>query len=79
MNPLQKLSQSLDKGTISQTTFDLIQKRYQLVSDGILRIENASSIKYPIVYVEPSILVTGNTNSFDYQAFRLLDFLAKVV
>ena len=65
MNPLQKLSQSLDKGTISQTTFDLIQKRYQLVSDGILRIENASSIKYPIVYVEPSILVTGNTNSFD--------------
>ena len=65
MNPLQKLSQSLDKGTITQTTFDLIQKRYQLVSDGILRIENASSIKYPIVYVEPSILVTGNTNSFD--------------
>jgi hypothetical protein len=36
-----------------------------LVSDGILRIENASSIKYPITYVEPSILITGNTNSLD--------------
>ena len=36
-----------------------------MVSDGILRIEKASSITYPTVYVEPSILITGNTNSLD--------------
>ena len=65
MNPLQKISESLEKKLIPQSINDLIEKRFQLVSDGILRIENASSIKYPIAYVEPSILVTGNTNSFD--------------
>ncbi|MBC8251635.1 MAG: hypothetical protein H8E89_08625 [Candidatus Nitrosopelagicus sp.] len=65
MNPLQKLSQSLENGLIPQSTFDLIQKRFHLVSDGILRIEKASSIKYPTAYVDPSILVTGNSNSFD--------------
>jgi len=65
MNSLEKLSESLEKGIIPQSTFDLIQKRFQLVSNGILRIEKASSIKYPIMYVDPSIIVTGNTNSFD--------------
>jgi|TARA_B110000116_G_scaffold228316_1_gene209613 hypothetical protein len=65
MNPLQKISESLEKGAIPKTTFDLIQKRFPLVSDGILRIEKASSITYPTVYVEPSILITGNTNSLD--------------
>ena len=65
MDPLKKLSESLKKGIIPQSTFDLIQKRFQLVLDGILRIEKASSIKYPIMYVDPSIIVTGNTNSFD--------------
>ena len=65
MNPLQKLSQSFKNGIIPKSTFELIQKRFSLVSDGILRIEKASSIKYPIVFVEPSIIVSGNTNSLD--------------
>ena len=65
MDPLEKLSESLKKGIIPKSTFDLIQKRFQLVLDGILRIEKASSIKYPTMYVDPSIIVTGNTNSFD--------------
>ncbi|MBC8251094.1 MAG: hypothetical protein H8E89_05860 [Candidatus Nitrosopelagicus sp.] len=65
MNPLQKLLESFENGMISESTFLLIQKRFSLVSDGILRIEKASSIAYPIVYVEPSIVVTGNSNSLD--------------
>ena len=65
MNPLQKISESLEKNIIPRSIYDLIEKRFQLVSDGILRIENTSSIKYPIVYVEPSILVSGTTNSLD--------------
>ena len=40
--------ESLEKKLIPQSINDLIEKRFPLVSDGILRIENASSIKYPI-------------------------------
>ena len=65
MNPLQKLSQSLENGVIPESTYELIQKRFHLVSDGIMRIEKASSIKYPTIYVEPSILISGSTNSLD--------------
>ena len=65
MNPLQKLSESFDKGIISKPIYELIQKRFHLVSEGITRIENASSIKYPISYVDPSIVITGNTASLD--------------
>ncbi|MDC0203893.1 hypothetical protein OAJ88_02460 [Candidatus Nitrosopelagicus sp.] len=65
MNPLQKVSESFENGIIPKITYELIQKRFSLVSDGVMRIEKASSIKYPIVYVEPSIIVSGNTNSLD--------------
>ena len=65
MNPLQKLSQSLENGVIPESTYELIQKRFHLVSDGIMRIEKASSIKYPTMYVEPSILISESTNSLD--------------
>jgi len=65
MNPLQKVSQSFENGIIPQSTYELIQNRFSLVADGITRIEKASSIKYPISYVEPSIIVTGNTTSLD--------------
>jgi len=63
MNPLQKLSQSFENGLIPESIFNLVQKRFDLVLDGITRIESASSIKYPIMYVDPSILITENTNS----------------
>ena len=48
MNPLQKVSQSFENGMIPESSYELIQKRFPLVSDGIARIEKASSIKYPI-------------------------------
>jgi len=65
MNPLQKISQSFENGIIPEPTYKLIQKRFSLVSNGIKRIEKASSIKYPIVYIEPSIIISGTTNSLD--------------
>jgi len=65
MNPLQKVSQYFENGIIPEDTYQLIQKRFHLVSDGIQRIEKASSINYPIAYVDPSIIITGNTNSLD--------------
>ena len=65
MNPLQKVSQSFENGIIPEPIYKLIQKRFSLVSNGIKRIEKASSIKYPIVYIEPSIIISGTTNSLD--------------
>jgi len=65
MNQLQKVIQSFENGILPQSIYELIQKRFQLVIDGIDRIEKASSIKFPIYYVDPSIIVTGNTNSLD--------------
>ena len=65
MNPLEKVSQSFDNRIIPEAVYDLIQKRFHLVTDGIKRIEKASSIKYPIAYVDPSIIVSGSSNSLD--------------
>ena len=65
MNPLEKVSQSFDNGIIPEDVYDLIQKRFHLVSDGIKRIVKASSINYPITYVDPSIIVSGSSNSLD--------------
>jgi hypothetical protein len=65
MNPLQKISQSFENGIMPEPTYKLIQKRFSLVTNGIKRIEKASSIKYPIVYIEPSIIISGTTNSLD--------------
>jgi len=65
MNPLEKVSQSFDNKIMPEAVYDLIQKRFHLVTDGIKRIEKASSIKYPIAYVDPSIIVSGSSNSLD--------------
>tara|TARA_B100000683_G_scaffold271660_1_gene313233 strand:- start:242 stop:946 length:705 start_codon:yes stop_codon:yes gene_type:complete len=65
MSPLEKVSKSFENNIIPKPMYELIQKRFSLVSDGILRIEKASSIKFPVVYVEPSIIVSGNANSLD--------------
>jgi hypothetical protein len=65
MNPLNKLTQSFENGIIPETTYELILKRFSLVTDGIKRIEKASSINYPVAYVDPSIIVSGTSNSLD--------------
>ena len=65
MNPLDKLTLSFQNGIISEETYDLILKRFSLVTDGIKRIENASSITYPIAYVDPSLTVSESSNSLD--------------
>ena len=65
MNPLNKLTQSFENGIIPETTYELILKRFSLVIEGIKRIEKASSINYPVAYVDPSIIVSGTSNSLD--------------
>ena len=65
MDPLQKISEAVKNQIIPLSISELVEKRFQIILDGISRIEKASSIKYPIAYVDPSIVVTGNPHSLD--------------
>tara|TARA_Y100000590_G_scaffold318379_1_gene360238 strand:+ start:3210 stop:3914 length:705 start_codon:yes stop_codon:yes gene_type:complete len=65
MNPLQKVYNSFENEQISKSILELVQNRFSIVQEGIQRIENASSIKYPFFFVEPSVIVSGTQNSLD--------------
>ncbi len=54
-------------GLIPDKIHSLIVKRFDLILEGIQRIEKASGINFPIAYVEPSVVVTSSSaGSFDY-------------
>ena len=66
MEPLQKVYEAFMGNLIPKNVFDLINNRFSLVLEGIARIEKASGIRFPIAYVEPSLVLSSETNSFDY-------------
>jgi hypothetical protein len=66
MDPLQKLYDAYTSNLLPKNVFDLINNRFSLVLEGIARIEKASGIRFPIAYVEPSLVLSSETNSFDY-------------
>jgi hypothetical protein len=61
-----KVREAHQKGILPQAMLDLINKRFVLLAQGIQRIEKASGAQYPISYVEPSAIVTGQDASFQY-------------
>lgn len=65
MNPLLKIKEARQNGTLPEKVISLIEKRFPVVVAGINRIEKASGINYPIAYVEPSTVITSS-NSYDY-------------
>jgi hypothetical protein len=65
VDPLIRLKQAKTDGLITSEIFDLIEKRFPLVVSGISRIQQSSQINFPIVYVDPSIVITDNSNSTD--------------
>ena len=67
MDPLVRLKESHARGTIPDNVFDLVVKRFPITVAGINRIEKASGIRYPIAYVEPSLVLSSyNSNSYEY-------------
>ncbi len=67
MDPLVRLKDAHTKGIIPDDVHDLIVKRFPITVAGINRIEKASGIKFPIAYVEPSLLLSSsNSNSYEY-------------
>ena len=65
MDPLVKVRESQEKGLLPEKTVSLIEQRFPIVVAGINRIEKASSIQFPIAYIEPSLVISPSS-SYDY-------------
>jgi hypothetical protein len=65
-DPLYKVHSALGSRAISQKVYDLITKRFPLVTEGIARIEAASGLKYPYYYVEPSLIVSTSAAEYTH-------------
>ena len=67
LDPLIRLKDAHVKGIIPDDVYDLTVKRFPITVEGINRIEKASGIKFPVAYVEPSLVVSSsNPNSYEY-------------
>lgn len=67
MDPLIKIKEAHQKKIIPDNLFDLIIKRFPKSVEGINRIEKASGIRFPVAYVEPSVVLTApSSNSFEF-------------
>jgi hypothetical protein len=67
LDPLAHLKDAYSKGIIPDDVYDLILERFPITIAGINRIEKASGIRYPVAYVEPSLVISSpNPNSYEY-------------
>lgn len=69
MDPLLKVNEAHEKGLLPDRVHSLITKRFQVVLEGIARIEKASGMHFPLAYVEPSVVISQHAGSFDYGIF----------
>ena len=67
MDPLIRMKEAHLKGLIPDKVYDLVVKRFHIAVEGINRIEKASGIRFPMAYVEPSILVSSpSSNPYEF-------------
>lgn len=67
LDPLVRLKDAHTKGLIPDDVYDLTVERFPITVAGINRIEKASGIKFPIAYVEPSLVISSSDpNSYEY-------------
>lgn len=66
LNPLVKINESYEKGILPKNIFIKIKERYRIVTSGIERIEHSAGIKYPTIYVEPSLIISNDTDKSNY-------------
>lgn len=69
MDPLLKVSEAHKNGILPDKVYSLIVDRFQIVLEGIGRIEKASGINFPLAYIEPSVVISQPAGSFDYGIF----------
>jgi hypothetical protein len=63
-DPLYKVHDARNAGQIPQKVYDTIIERFPLATEGIKRVEEASGLKYPYYYVEPSLVVSTSAVEF---------------
>lgn len=67
MDPLIRIKDAHLMGLIPDKVYELVVNRFPITVEGINRIEKASGIRFPIAYVEPSIVVsTPGTNPYEF-------------
>ncbi|MHA7734432.1 hypothetical protein [Nitrosopumilus sp. S6] len=67
LDPLVRFKDAHSKGIVPDDVYDLALKRFPITIAGINRIEKASGIRYPVAYVEPSLVISSpNPNSYEY-------------
>lgn len=67
LDPLVRFKDAHSKGLIPDDIYDLTIERFPITISGINRIEKASGIRYPIAYVEPSLVLTSpHPNSYEF-------------
>ncbi len=66
LDPLIRVKEAHKKKIIPDKVYDLIIKRFPITVAGINRIEKASGIRFPVAYVEPSLVVSSPPNSFQF-------------
>ncbi len=59
MDPLVRFRDAHSKGIIPDDVYHLTIKRFPITVAGINRIEKASGIRYPVAYVEPSLVISA--------------------
>ena len=63
-DPLYKVHASHAAGQVPDKVYNLVVERFSLVAEGIKRVEEASGLKYPYYYVEPSLVVSTSAVEF---------------
>lgn len=63
-DPLYKVHDAYKAGQLPQKVYDLVIERFPLVAEGIKRVEEASGLKYPYYYLEPSLVVSTSAVEF---------------
>ncbi|MFQ5440057.1 MAG: hypothetical protein ACE5DL_01195 [Nitrosopumilaceae archaeon] len=67
MDPLNRFKDAHFKGKVSDKIFELVLKRFPIVVSGVNRIEKASGMRFPVAYVEPSVVVSSHgPNSYEF-------------
>ena len=66
MDPLQHLKTAHQKALIPDDVFELVTERFAIAVEGINRIERASGVRFPVAYVEPSMVVTAADPTVGY-------------
>jgi hypothetical protein len=59
LDPLIRFKEAHLKGIIPDDVYDLVLTRFPIAVEGVNRIEKASGIRYPVAYVEPSVVVSS--------------------